>query len=187
MSMTSISDRLASVEARLAIQDLVSRYAVAVDSRDVEGLVALYTDDVNVGGGRRGHEALFERFTSILLTFYRTMHQVVGHVINLEGPDSATGTVYCRAEHECGSRWVAVAICYFDRYERRGDQWLFAARKPRVFYHADMEHGPKAPYNVWPGREDGDRGSDLPHRWSTWSDFWSDVPRAGLGTLTPSP
>ena len=48
-------DRLLAYEE---IRQLVARYAVAVDSRDLDALVALFVDDVQVGSEQRGRAAL---------------------------------------------------------------------------------------------------------------------------------
>ncbi len=48
-------DALARLLARDEIRELAHRYAVAIDSRDLDALVALFVDDVRVGrdGARR--------------------------------------------------------------------------------------------------------------------------------------
>ena len=43
--------------ARDQLRDLVARYAVAVDSRDLDSLVELFVDDVQVGRSARGRDA----------------------------------------------------------------------------------------------------------------------------------
>lgn len=184
--MEAIAERLAAVEARLAIQDLVGRYALAVDSRNLDALISLYVDDVALGGGETGREGLREQFAAILRGFYRSVHMIMGQVIELKDADHATGTVYCRAEQEEGGEWSAMAICYFDSYERREGQWLFAERKIRSFYKAELAKGPVAPYNALPGGA-ADRRINLPQRWPSWGDFWADVPQEEVARLTSAP
>lgn len=43
------ADRLDRVESSLAIAQLPSRYAMALDARDLDTLVALFVDDVDAG------------------------------------------------------------------------------------------------------------------------------------------
>lgn len=43
------ADRLDRVESSLAITQLPSRYAMALDARDLDTLVALFVDDVDAG------------------------------------------------------------------------------------------------------------------------------------------
>ena len=185
--MDDIETRLAKVEARLAIQELAARYARCVDSRDLDALMTLYVEDVALGDGRTGHAGLKQQFVEALSAFYRSVHQIVGQVIDLVDADHATGTVYCRAEHECGDRWVAMAICYFDTYERRDGTWLFVRRQIRSFYHADIGRGPAIPYDIWPGRNETIHSNNLPQRWTSWAPFWADTPAERLAQLTVRP
>ena len=48
------------------LRQLVARYAVATDARDLDTLVSLFVDDVRVGRDRRGRDALKEFFTESL-------------------------------------------------------------------------------------------------------------------------
>ena len=91
-----LAQRLARVEAELAIGQLPARYAVAVDSRNVDALVALFAADVDCGRWGSGREALKRYYTSrhVLTGFYRSVHLVCGQTIDLVDADRATGTVY---------------------------------------------------------------------------------------------
>ena len=54
-----------TVERLLAheeIRQLAARYALAIDSRDLDSLVGLFVDDVRVGRDERGREALRASF-----------------------------------------------------------------------------------------------------------------------------
>ena len=42
--------RLGAAEARLAIGQLVARYALALDARDIDAMVGLFVADVDAGG-----------------------------------------------------------------------------------------------------------------------------------------
>src|SRR3954463_15790344 len=92
----SPAGRLARVEAQLAIGQLPMRYALAVDQRDLDAWVALFVPDVHLGRHGRGREALRAYIEPQLRWFYRSVHLLAGHRIEL-GPDgTATGQVYCR-------------------------------------------------------------------------------------------
>ena len=59
-----VADRLDRIESSLAIGQLPSRYAMALDARDLDALVALFVDDVDAGAAgpwQRGVEALVRR------------------------------------------------------------------------------------------------------------------------------
>ncbi|MCK9540819.1 MAG: nuclear transport factor 2 family protein [Novosphingobium sp.] len=172
----SLEQRLARVEAQLAIQQLASRYARSVDSRDIDAVGALFSDQTRFGDFGMGPEGARAFYVSVLRAFYRSMHQIVGHVIDVDGEDSATGTVYCRAEHEDGDKWVVILMVYFDRYVRQADGWRFLARRPRYLYVGDVRDTPRAvDFALWPGRP-GKFAADLPQSDESWGRFWAAHP-----------
>jgi hypothetical protein len=165
--------RLDRVESRLAIQQLPTRYAMAVDGRDVEEWVSLFVPDVQVGRHAFGPEALRAHIAPMLRTFCRSVHQICGHRVDLDPDDvdHATGAVYCRAEHEVDKRWIVMAICYFDDYRRVDGEWRFARRREKHWYAADISEHPQAVgFDSW---HDGAPPS-LPGYFPTWDAFWSD-------------
>lgn len=185
----SLEERLDRLEAFNAIGQLASRYAIAVDSRDIDALVALFVDDADCGKWGHGRSALKEFYSNALRAFYRTIHQICGHTIDLIDADHATGQVYCRAEHEDGKHWVIQAICYFDSYERRNGVWHFAQRKLRHWYSTDWNEIPRGPnFQRWPGTErtGGRFDPKLPHYFETWNSYWEQDPAAvERRSLTP--
>ena len=164
--------RLARVEAYQAIQQLPIRYALAVDGRDLDAWVRLFEPDVDMGRHGRGRDVLREYIEPQLRWFYRSIHQIVGHRIDIVDEDTATGAVYCRAEHEVGDRWIVMAICYFDTYRRVEGEWFFARRSESHWYAADvLEHPQAVNFDSW-GTSGG--APALPHRFPTWSAFFAD-------------
>lgn len=161
-------DRLLAHEE---IRQLASRYAVAIDSRDLDALVALFVDDVRVGRSARGRDALRASFDESLRAIGVSILDVGTHVIDLVDDDHATGTVYCHGEIQDGERWIHQAIVYRDTYERRDGAWLFVRRIHELFYGAEVGVNPLGlPPANWPEHHDG-RGT-LPERWDTWREFW---------------
>ncbi len=163
--------RIDRLEAYEAIRQLAARYAVAVDSRDLDALVALFVPDVRVGSGASGHEALRASFEASLRGVGVTVLNVGTHVIDLDGSDDATGVVYCKGEVQDGGRWIHQAIVYDDRYRRVDGLWRFVRRVHRLFYGAEVGRNPlDLPPADWPEHHDG-RGT-LPGAWPSWSAFW---------------
>jgi ketosteroid isomerase-like protein len=161
-------DRLESIEA---IRQLVARYALATDSRDLGALVALFVDDVHVGADRRGHDALREFFDRSLREVGVTILFVGNHVVDFEDADHAHGVVYCRGEIQVDDRWVIQAIQYRDTYERRDGTWYFVRRKHLLWYGAELGQSPLGlPPAHWPEHHTGQ--GELPEAWETWRDFW---------------
>ena len=82
----------------------------------------------------------------MLRTFRRSVHQICGHRIDLDpsDPDRAWGATYCRAEHEVDDRWIVMAICYFDDYQRVDGQWLFRAPTGAALVRRRHDEQPQA-------------------------------------------
>ena len=166
-------DRLLAYEA---IRQLASRYALALDSRNLDELVALFVDDVAVtadstGSNPTGRAALRAQFAGSLREVGRTFLLVGTHVIDLVDADHATGSVYCRGEVQDGGRWIHQAILYDDDYERRAGTWLFVRRRHRLWYGAEVGVNPLTlPPANWPEHHDG--LGTVPEQWPTWRAFW---------------
>jgi len=147
-------DPVAWLVAHEEIRQLASRYAVALDARDLGTLVALFVDDVQVGRSSTGHDALRANFDAQLQPLGVTVLQVTNHVIDVLDADHATGIVSCHAQIDVdrpATRKVQ-AIQYHDDYERRSGRWLFVRRRHRLFF-------------------DGDTLGDLPTAFPTWGAF----------------
>ena len=88
----SLAARITRIEDRLEIEQLPVRYAQAVDDRDVDAWVALFVPDIQMGRHGSGREDLRAFITPQLRWFYRSIHQIVGHRVELHGPNSAQWT-----------------------------------------------------------------------------------------------
>lgn len=174
--MSEFATRLDRLESTDQIRQLAARYALALDSRNIPELAALFASDVAVGDGRTGRAALAEWFDPILRPYRITVHFVGNHVIDFDpaDPDRASGLVYCRPEHEVGDQWIVMPLVYHDRYAREPDgRWYFRSRKPQPLYAADVRQNP---LDV-PGRFNfpGNpylRHATLPEAWPSWQEFW---------------
>jgi hypothetical protein len=163
-------DRLLAYEE---IRQLVARYAVAMDARDVDALVDLFVDDVRVGRDERGRAALKAFFDRTLREVGITILDVGTHVIDFEGDERATGVVYCRGEIQLVDRWVVQAIQYRDEYERRDGHWFFVRRTHLLWYGREVGTSPLGlPPANWPEHSIGT--GTLPQAWPTWSTFWGE-------------
>jgi len=164
-------DDVARLLAHEEIRQLVYRYALAIDSRDLDALVELFVDDVRVGHEASGREALRESFDHQLRAIGISILSVGNHIIELEDDDHATGIVYCRGEIQLDERWIVQMIQYRDRYARRAGRWHFVRRVHLLWYGAEVGQSPigLAPAN-WPESQVG-RGT-LPESWESWRRFW---------------
>ena len=164
-------DALARLLARDEIRELAHRYAVAIDARDLDSLVALFVDDVRVGREGVGHEALRRDFERQLRAIGVSILFVGNQVIDFDDDDHARGIVYCMAQIQHGQRWIRQAIRYDDAYARRGGRWCFVRRKHLLWYGVDEARNPllEPPAN-WPQSQTG-RGT-LPESLASWRRFW---------------
>ncbi len=136
--------RLAALEDRAAIADLVHTYAQAVDRRDADGAAALFAQDGELLVSsepsaqeptvRRGREQIAGALAG--LDRYRaTFHAISSHTVALSN-DEATGRTACVAHHVSGSRDQerdrVLYLNYTDTFRREGRDWRIARRELRV-------------------------------------------------------
>lgn len=172
----TVDEQLDKLESTDQIRQLASRYALAVDTRNLDDLVELFLDDVQVGRDKRGRDAMKAWFAQTLSRFADSIHFVGNHVIDFDSPDSARGVVYCRDELEKGARWMVGPIQYWDVYERRAGRWYFKRRKLHRWYQVDSLERPSHG-----GGLDADQAlsvAQVPDAWPSWDKYWKELGRA---------
>jgi hypothetical protein len=170
--MLSHDRRVDRVESGLAISQLPSRYAMALDARDLDTLVTLFVGDVEAGEEGRGRIALQRWYDRVLRRFYRSIHLVCGHQFEFVDDDNASGSVYCRAEHEDGDGWYVITMRYDDVYARRDGRWCFVRRREHPWYAVDITERPGPDFIRWP--TDVRLRAAMPQRMPTWRAFWEN-------------
>lgn len=124
-----------SIEDRLALQDLVHRYAYFVDSFMFPEWVALFApdgllDESEFAMGRYdGREALAGYGDDMAGRVLHLVHLMTNHIVwDLLG-DTARGTSFAIVEsmQKSGSR-ARYHVKYDDRYVRLDGQWVFQER-----------------------------------------------------------
>jgi hypothetical protein len=137
--------RLQELEDRIAIRELIDAYPICADTRNIQGHMALFTEDTNfevymdekiptptqVVTGRKN---LFPVFND-LNQYVSTMHFNGQSIIKVNG-DRATATTYCRAYHlklpDGAQKLMIAGIRYYDTMVKEDGAWLFAERKLKV-------------------------------------------------------
>ncbi len=173
MDLEQRIDRLESLDE---IRQLVAKYALTLDMRDLDAHVNLFAADIRVGKGKLGRSHLKRWLDDTLrLQFTGTSHHVGNHVIELRDSDHAIGVVYSKNEHEAGDQWVIMQMLYWDEYERIDGRWLFRRRLPCYWYATDLNQPPIGEEKMrWPDRE---RYSGSYHDlWPSWREFWANPP-----------
>jgi len=170
-------DALEELVARDRIRALAQRYALAVDGKDLDGLAALFVEDVDNGRYGPGREGVKTFYDHALRQFHCSMHLVANHVIDFDDDEHAHGVVYCRAQHHVlePEHWFDQALAYWDTYERVGTGWLFRRRRLKSWYRQEFghpEHGTERLVTA-PGAEGPMRGAQMPEAFSTFEAFWS--------------
>jgi ketosteroid isomerase-like protein len=141
------------IGARVELRALIDAYALALDERDVPGLVSLFLPDAvlatHVPGEERGDPIYrgageIGRVMEVLARFGETMHLMHNHTVAFAGDGvRASGLVLCVAHHlyvEDGApRDLVMGIRYRDRYARDATgAWKFADR--RIMRHFNAVH-----------------------------------------------
>jgi ketosteroid isomerase-like protein len=163
--------------ARDQIRQLAVRYALAVDGKDLDGIAALFAEDVSNGSYGSGRAGVRNFYDQAMRRFHCSMHLVANHVIDFDDDDHAHGVVYCRAHHHVlePEHWFDKALAYWDTYERAGDDWFFQRRRLKSWYHQEFghpEHGTER--IVEASAASGPlRGAQMPTAFASFDAFWA--------------
>jgi hypothetical protein len=137
---------------------LAVRYANAVDRRDAELFLSVFTPDAALlifdpsdseqpTGERRGREQLAK--VPELIKRYSSTYHLVGNATYEVVGDKARGEVYCIAHHlsrrDEGDSDYVMFIRYVDAYRRLpGERWLIAERRLLVDWTETRPVNPSA-------------------------------------------
>lgn len=182
---TDLSARLERMESTEEIRQLVAKYALSLDMRDVNALAGLFPEDIRVSRDQSGRKALRNWFDTMLRErFTGTAHVTGNHIIEFDDADHARGIVYSRNEHEMDGEWVIMTMIYADAYERIDGRWCFRRRLPLYWYATDLNKPPIGEKKMrWPDQEPYDGGYH--EYWPSWKRFWEVA--ADLDSEVPEP
>ncbi len=133
----------ASIEDRLALQELSNRYARAVDRRDYAAFVALFVaNGVLCGPGyAMTAHAEIERGIRLIEQYQTTQHCVHNQLVDVRG-DAASGETYCVARHiyerDGIKRKLDMGVRYQDEYRRETNGWRFTRRELVLDWTQDL-------------------------------------------------
>ena len=179
--MTAIAEleaRVDRLEAREAIRELVTKYAVACDEHDIPRLQNLFTEDAVFKSPSSfmeasGREAIASMFIEVLKTRgpgYHWTHDLI--VEHGEDRDTATGIVYSHAETTPNGVVSIAAMKYRDSYRRESGVWYFSEREIHFFYYVPMSEYIETlnqEKRLYVGTEK--RAADYPESVQSWKDF----------------
>ena len=134
----SLAERIERLEVRAELEDLVTRYSMAVDERDLDTVVALFTPDAVFGHPSDpdvvGHDMIRAHYRSRLSGLVYSYHYAHNQLIEWDGGDEATGEVNAHAEMAFPGTLVVAALRYHDTYRRTDGVWRFARRDQSFYY-----------------------------------------------------
>ena len=132
MAADDLARRLARLEDREEIRDVVIRYATALDSRDWTLLAEVFAPDGAadygaLAGTPTGPTEIAEACRQVLAGLDASQHMLGNIAVDADGSDRATATSYFRAQHylvgDNGANTYVVAGVYTDRLRRTADGW----------------------------------------------------------------
>ncbi len=142
-----LAARIARLEARAEIQELLVRYTFLIDDHEFSALGELFTDDARFGSpgsshvGRRQIVANYRKLGEL---YPITLHEARGVVLGFTGDDRAQGQVLGYSEQANQKHTVVTSFRYADEYARVGGRWRFVSREVSTLYamtHAEHAAG----------------------------------------------
>ena len=139
--LATLKNRLRILEDRAELRELIARYGIAVDDRDIAALAGLFTPDGSfrsVDGvmSALGREAVIEQFHGRFAALQATNHIAHDQILDFAAdPDAAEGLVTSHAEVCRHGRTFIAALRYRDRYRRHEGRWRFSDRLLSFLYY----------------------------------------------------
>ena len=135
----SIEERLAALEARESIRELIYDYGRALDHRDFNAFAALFEPEegtwVGGFGSATGRDAIFalmdERIGHAEAPFEPTSHHVFTNIeIEVNGAEATASTkwIFVVPSPEGSPQWRFLGH-YEDRFVQRDGRWVFLRRE----------------------------------------------------------
>jgi uncharacterized protein (TIGR02246 family) len=148
--MPTVEERLARLEAIEEIKALKARYCALCDAGyEPDGLAAMFVPDGIWDGGpfgrHEGREAIRNFFRGISGTIRFAAHLVLNPIIEVQGPDIATGKwrlIMPFTTTDTGApqaRWLLSA--YDEVYTKQDGAWLFRSLHLTVNFNAPHLQG----------------------------------------------
>jgi uncharacterized protein (TIGR02246 family) len=139
--VTELEARIRRIEDRQAISDLISAYTFAMDNRDLEWAMDLFTEDGRFRSADgvmdgRGQAAMAEQYKKRYAALGFNFHVTHDQHVTFLSDDEAKGLVSSHAEVVRNGEAMVTAMRYHDRYRLCADgKWRFADRNIHFFYY----------------------------------------------------
>jgi ketosteroid isomerase-like protein len=163
---SDLERRVRQLEDRIEIGELIARYGLVMDDRDVGAMPDLFMPDAVVRSAdgvmnASGRDALVAMFTGRFAVLGPSNHFTHDRIVTFDAtdPDAATGLVLSHAEMQRKGVPMLAAIRYTDRYRRHEGRWKFAERVLAFFYYVPTSEYLDA---LGPGLAQRNRAYDVP-------------------------
>jgi ketosteroid isomerase-like protein len=138
----TLEARLRQLEDRTEIGELVTRYCLAMDNRDMTEIPALFTADVQIRSpdgvmNTVGRDAAVQMFVGRFKVLGPSNHVTHDRIVTFDAADAdaASGIVLSHAEMQRKGKPMITAIRYYDRYRRDDGRWRFSERVLTFMYY----------------------------------------------------
>ena len=178
-----IETRLARLEVRTELSDLVTRYAIACDEHDIPHLESLFTKNASFDSPNglmqaNGRDQIIEMFCKVLSIRGPGYHWTHDHIIRFDRgcEDRASGLLLSHAETTPNGVQSLAAMKYDDEYQIEDGAWRFAKRTISFLYYV-----PATEYDDAMTQQDrvvaGDKriSADYPESLPAWQAFDADI------------
>lgn len=180
----SIEQRVARLEARAEIAELIAIYCFAVDERDTDRMGACFSRDgvfrsVDGAMNASGRDAVIAQFHGRFAVLGPSNHFTHDRTLSFDAadPGRATGLVNAHAEVVRNGEALWTSLRYEDEYCLEEGRWRFRVRTLSFFYYVRPDDYPTAMLGVDRNRAyDLPRPADWPEQTSTWQRYYRDHP-----------
>ena len=181
-----IEQRIARLEARTEIRELVARYCFTIDGRDIEGIGQCFTRDGSFRSldgvmNAIGRDAVIAQFHGRFAVLGPSNHFTHDHIIEFDERDAgrATGLVNSHAEVVRNDEPMLASLRYHDEYCLEEGRWRFRARTLAFFYYLrPLDYRMGLATLLRNRAYQKPQSADFPESLPTWQDYYRDHPRA---------
>ena len=173
-----MADRITMLEDRFAVDNLVTRYAIACDDRDMVTLASCFAENgqfTSVQHTLEGRAAVRAYYEERFAAYGPTYHVPHRNLVRWTADSTATGTVLGHSEILMPDGLFVTALRYDDEYVKVDGEWFISSRVVHFLYGMPLSElavmDPALPRRRWPGAEPVD--ADMPEPFSTWQQFYS--------------
>ena len=178
----TLEQRVARLEAKDEIRELVARYGVAIDDRDLDGVSALFTRNGSFRSkdgvlNATGRDAVMDQFRQRFSVLGPTNHFVHEHIIAIDQADVARASGLATSHAEVWRDDVAMiaALRYDDAYRLEEGRWRFEERLLSFLYYMPVTDYPAGFGDRLRQRAYGDRRpADYPEALASWKRHHGD-------------